>query len=253
MTSRSSIEWTESTWNPITGCTKISPGCKHCYADRMAKRLQAMGQPKYVNGFQLTLHEQELEKPLAIKKPQIIFVNSMSDLFHKNVPLNFILKIFDTMRQAHWHTFQVLTKRADRLQQLDSKIDWPENVWMGVSVENHDYVHRIDCLRATSAYIKFLSLEPLLGPLSSLDLTGIDWVITGGESGPGARPMAEEWVIDIRDQCIDAGVPFFFKQWGGVNKKRRGRVLKGQVYNEMPFAKWTNASDEQRAAFAVAG
>jgi protein gp37 len=252
MTSRSSIEWTESTWNPVTGCTKISPGCKHCYADRMAKRLQAMGQPKYVNGFQLTLHEQELEKPLAIKKPQIIFVNSMSDLFHKNVPLDFILKIFDTMRQAHWHTFQVLTKRADRLQQLDSKINWPENVWMGVSVESHDYVHRIDCLRATSAYIKFLSLEPLLGPLSSLDLTSIDWVITGGESGPGARPMAEEWVIEIRDQCADASVPFFFKQWGGVNKKQSGRVLKGHVYNEMPFAKWTNASDEQKAAFAIA-
>jgi protein gp37 len=253
MTTKSSIEWTESTWNPITGCTKISPGCKHCYADRMAKRLQAMGQPKYVNGFQLTLHEQELEKPLAIKKPQIIFVNSMSDLFHKNVPLDFILKVFDTMRQAHWHTFQVLTKRAERLQKLDPKIDWPENVWMGVSVESQDYAHRIDCLRATNAHIKFLSLEPLLGPLSSLDLAGIDWVITGGESGPGARPMAEEWVIEIRDQCADAGVPFFFKQWGGFNKKQNGRTLEGRVHNEMPFAKWLNVSDEQRAAFVVAG
>jgi protein gp37 len=234
MPSRSSIEWTESTWNPITGCTKISPGCKHCYADRMAKRLQAMGLDKYANGFRLTLHEGELEEPLKIKKPQVIFVNSMSDLFHEGVPLRFILQIFDTMRQADWHTFQILTKRAERLLELDEHIDWPRNVWMGVSVENLDYTFRIDLLRQTNAFVKFLSLEPLLGPLPELDLGNIDWVIVGGESGPGARPMLEEWVIDIRDQCIAADVPFFFKQWGGVNKKRSGRLLNGATWDQMP-------------------
>src|SRR5512141_922921 len=234
MGTNSAIEWTESTWNPVTGCTKISPGCTHCYAERMAKRLQAMGQPNYVNGFKLTMHENALEKPLEWKKPQVIFVNSMSDLFHKDVPVDFIQQVFDVMRRANWHTFQVLTKRAERLQELDSQIEWPANVWMGVSVENQDYTYRIDHLRQTHARIKFLSLEPLLGPLPHLNLKGINWVIVGGESGPGARPLLEEWVIDIRDQCKAKHVPFFFKQWGGVQKKRTGRLLQGRTWDDMP-------------------
>jgi len=234
MATKSSIEWTESTWNPLTGCTKVSPGCKHCYAERMAKRLHAMGQPNYVNGFKLTLHPQALEIPLSWKKPQIIFVNSMSDLFHKDVPIDFIQQVFDVMRRADWHTFQVLTKRAERLQEIDPQIDWPANVWMGVSVENQDYTYRIDHLRQTHAKTKFLSLEPLLGPLPKLKLRGINWVIVGGESGPGARPMAEEWVLDLRDQCRAKRVPFFFKQWGGVQKKRAGRLLQGTAWDEMP-------------------
>ena len=234
MSTHSSIEWTESTWNPVTGCTKVSPGCKHCYAERMAMRLKAMGQPKYANGFKLALHEDTLEQPLDWRKPNIIFVNSMSDLFHKDVPLPFIHKVFDIMHRASWHTFQVLTKRSRRLLELNPEIDWPSNVWMGVSVENRDYTFRIEHLRQTDAQIKFLSLEPLLAPLPGLNLRGIDWVIVGGESGPGARPMAEEWVVDIRDQCRVARVPFFFKQWGGVRKKRTGRVLGGRTWNQMP-------------------
>lgn len=234
MPSQSSIEWTESTWNPITGCTKVSPGCKHCYADRMAKRLKAMGLDKYANGFELTLHEDELERPLDIKKPEVIFVNSMSDLFHEKVPIEFIQRIFDVMREADWHTFQILTKRANRLAELNEHIDWPTNVWMGVSVENRDYTFRIDLLRQTDAHIKFLSLEPLLGPLPNLNLSHIDWVIVGGESGPGARSMLEDWVVDIRDQCVAAKVPFFFKQWGGFNKKRAGRLLQGVTWDQMP-------------------
>ncbi len=234
MATRSSIEWTESTWNPLTGCNKISPGCKHCYAERMALRLQAMGQPNYANGFKLTLHEGALELPLTWKKPQVIFVNSMSDLFHKDVPAEFILNVFDVMRRASWHTFQVLTKRSDRLLKMNDQIEWPANVWMGVSVENKDYAFRIDHLRQTAARVKFLSLEPLLGPLPKLNLRGIDWVIVGGESGPGARPIDEEWVIDIRDQCRRARVPFFFKQWGGVHKKRTGRILRGRTWDQMP-------------------
>jgi protein gp37 len=234
MATKSSIEWTESTWNPLTGCTKVSPGCKHCYAERMAKRLHAMGQPNYANGFKLALHPQALEIPLSWKKPQVIFVNSMSDLFHKDVPVDFVQQVFDVMRRASWHTFQVLTKRSERLLQLSSEIDWPDNVWMGVSVENQDYTFRIDHLRRTGAKIKFLSLEPLLGPLSNLDLSGINWAIVGGESGPGARPILEEWAIEIKDQCRAARVPFFFKQWGGVNKKRTGRILQGRTWDEMP-------------------
>lgn len=234
MATHSSIEWTESTWNPLTGCTKISPGCKHCYAERMALRLQAMGQPNYSNGFKLTLHQQVLELPLHWKKPQLIFVNSMSDMFHKNVPLEFILRMFDVMRRASWHNFQVLTKRSERLLELDPLIDWPDNVWMGVSVENRDYTFRIDHLRQTHSRIKFLSLEPLLGPLPNLNLKGINWAIVGGESGPGARPVAEEWIVEIRDQCLAAHVPFFFKQWGGFNKKRNGRTLQGRTWDEMP-------------------
>lgn len=234
MATKSSIEWTESTWNPLTGCTKISPGCKHCYAERMALRLQAMGQPNYANGFELTLHEHVLTAPLTWKKPQTIFVNSMSDLFHKDVPSTFIDKVFAVMRQAHWHTFQVLTKRSARLLDLTPDIDWPPNVWMGVSVETEAYTFRIEHLQQTGARVKFLSLEPLLGSLPQLNLRGINWVIVGGESGPGARPLQEAWVLDIRDQCETAGVPFFFKQWGGVRKKRAGRMLEGQTWDAMP-------------------
>lgn len=230
----STIEWTEATWNPLTGCTKISPGCKNCYAERMALRLQAMDQPNYRNGFKLTLQPHALTLPLKWKKPQMIFVNSMSDLFHKDVPLEYIESVFDVMKRASWHTFQVLTKRSGRLLQVSSQLDWSPNVWMGVSVENHKYVSRIDDLRLTGARVKFLSLEPLLGPLANLNLSNIDWVIVGGESGPHARPMAPEWVVEIRDQCTRAEVPFFFKQWGGVRKKTTGRILEERTWDEMP-------------------
>ena len=235
MATNSAIEWTESTWNPLTGCTKVSPGCKHCYAERMALRLQAMGQPNYRNGFKLTMHHHVLELPLSWKQPQMIFVNSMSDLFHEEVPLEFIRKVFDVMHRATWHTFQILTKRSTRLFEIDGELDWPENVWMGVSVENNHYINRIDHLRRTHAQIKFLSLEPLLGSLPHLNLEGIHWVIVGGESGPKARPMDRAWLINIRDQCLRAGVPFFFKQWGGVNKKKTGRVLDGRTWDELPI------------------
>lgn len=235
MAGHSSIEWTESTWNPLTGCTKISPGCRHCYAERLAKRLKAMGQLNYANGFKLTMHPHILEKPLEWKKPQLIFVNSMSDLFHESVPLDFIHEVFGVMRRASWHTFQVLTKRSKRLLDLSEAIAWPTNVWMGVSVENRDYTFRIDHLRQTGAQVKFLSLEPLLGPLPGLDLSGINWVIVGGESGPGARPIEEGWVIDIKNQCSAFNVPFFFKQWGGVNKKHNGRILEGRTWDEIPI------------------
>lgn len=234
MAHNSPIEWTESTWNPVTGCTKISPGCKHCYAERLAKRLKAMGQPNYRNGFNLTLQPHMLELPLKWKKPQTIFVNSMSDLFHTEVPLDYIQQVFDVMNRAHWHRFQVLTKRADRLAEVSSELHWSQNIWMGVSVESQKYVHRIDDLRQTGAKIKFLSLEPLLGELKNLDLCQIDWAIVGGESGYGARPIKLEWVLDIQKQCKEYQVPFFFKQWGGFNKKKTGRLLEGRTYDEMP-------------------
>ena len=234
MAANSSIEWTKSTWNPVTGCTKISPGCKHCYAERMALRLQAMKQPNYADGFKVAIHWQVLNLPLKWKKQQPIFVNSMSDLFHEGVPLSFILEVFDVMRQASWHHFQILTKRSERLAELSTELWWPENVWMGVSVENASYTFRIQHLRSIRAALKFLSLEPLLGPLPNLDLSGIDWVIVGGESGPMARPMDKAWVTDIRDQCQEAGVPFFFKQWGGVRKKKAGRLLDGRTWDEVP-------------------
>lgn len=237
MCARSTIEWTECTWNPVTGCTKISPGCRHCYAERMARRLQAMGQQNYANGFDLAVHPHMLALPFRWKKPQMVFVNSMSDLFHQDVPQEFIQEVFDVMRRAFWHTFQVLTKRSARLLELSPRINWPDNVWMGVSVETKDYVSRIDDLRETGAKTKFLSLEPLLGPLPRLDLRAIDWVIVGGESGPRARPMAEEWATGIRDQCLSSEVPFFFKQWGGVNKKRTGRTLQGRTWDQMPVAR----------------
>jgi len=234
MAQGSGIEWTESTWNPVTGCTKISPGCAHCYAERMAARLQAMGQVNYANGFALTLQPHMLELPLRWKKPQTIFVNSMSDLFHVSVPLDYIRQVFDVMARARWHRFQVLTKRADRLNAISAEIDWPANVWMGTSVESDRYRGRVDDLRACGARVKFLSLEPLLGPLPDLDLAAIDWVIVGVESGPGARAMDPRWATDLRDQCQRAGVPFFFKQWGGKNKKQTGRVLEGRLWDEMP-------------------
>ena len=232
--SASRIEWTESTWNPVTGCTKISAGCLNCYAERMAKRLRAMGQPNYANGFAPTVHRHVLDHPLHWRRSRRIFVNSMSDLFHKAVPTDFLKAVFGVMEEADWHWFQVLTKRAGRLQQLARHLPWPQHVWMGVTVEREDNTDRIEALRNTPAAVKFLSLEPLLGPLSDLDLTGIDWVIVGGESGPGARPMREEWALDIRDQCIAAGVPFFFKQWGGTNKKKAGRMLQNRAWDEVP-------------------
>jgi protein gp37 len=230
----SAIEWTESTWNPVTGCTKISPGCKHCYAERMAKRLKAMGAAAYARGFELALHERVLEYPLTWKKPQRIFVNSMSDLFHKDVPLDFLMRVFEVMNKANWHQFQILTKRSERLLELHQKLGWAPHIWMGVSVETEGYSMRIDHLRATGAHVKFLSLEPLLGPLENLNLQGIDWVIVGGESGPHSRPMQGTWAMNIRDQCTRAGVPFFFKQWGGFNKKKAGRRLDGEYWDEMP-------------------
>ncbi len=234
MAVRSRIEWTESTWNPVTGCTKVSAGCKHCYAERMAKRLEAMGQPNYAKGFSLTIHPHVVDGPLSWKTPQMIFVNSMSDLFHKDVPVEFILRVFDVMNRAHWHQFQILTKRSGRLLQLSPQLPWAKNIWMGVSVESEQYTSRIDDLRGTGAAIKFLSLEPLLGPLPNLNLAGIDWVIVGGESGPRARPMDKAWVVEIKEQCAAAKVPFFFKQWGGWNKRKTGRTFLGRTWDEMP-------------------
>jgi protein gp37 len=235
MAIKSSIEWTESTWNPSTGCDAISPGCENCYAERMSHRLKAMGQRKYRNGFRLTTHPNTLELPLRWKQPQRIFVNSMSDLFHDKVPLDYIQQVFKTMRSAHWHQFQILTKRSGRLLAVNEQIDWPANVWMGVSVESAAYKARIDHLRKTGAAVKFLSLEPLIGDLGELNLDNIDWVIVGGESGPGARQMEKTWVDSICRQCRKGDVPFFFKQWGGVQKKRAGRNLDGRTYDEMPL------------------
>lgn len=234
MSTKSRIEWTDSSWNPLTGCTKVSQGCKNCYAERMAARLKAMGNPNYSNGFNLTLHENAINLPLSWKTPQFIFVNSMSDLFHEKVPLEFILRVFDVMRQASWHTFQVLTKRSERLMSLNEDIDWPSNVWMGVSVESHQYKYRIDHLRQTDAAIKFLSVEPLLGPIPQMNLSGINWVIVGGESGPNSRPIEVSWVLDIKEQCLEERVPFFFKQWGGKNKKKTGRLLEGRTWDDLP-------------------
>ena len=232
--STSKIEWTDSTWNPLTGCTKISEGCANCYAERMAKRLQAMGNPNYVNGFELSFHRQSLELPLNWKKPQMIFVNSMSDLFHEAVPLDFIKEVFNVIKLASWHTFQILTKRSQRLLEYSNELEWPDNVWMGVTVETSSYVSRIDDLRKTNAFIKFISIEPLLSPLHNLDLTGINWVIVGGESGPKSRPMNPEWPKEIKNQCKEQGVPFFFKQWGGTNRKKNGRLLEGSTWDELP-------------------
>ena len=236
MAALSKIEWTETTWNPVTGCTKISYGCKHCYAERMSKRLQAMGMEKYRRGFEVVVHESVLQEPLKWKSPSLVFVNSMSDLFHKAVPIDFVQSVFEVMNQASQHTFQVLTKRPGRVKQIDARLDWAPNIWLGTSIESERWQDRLNRLKSTGARTKFLSLEPLLGPLPDLDLTGIDWVIVGGESGPGARPMDAEWVREIRDNCVDSEVPFFFKQWGGVFKKRTGRILDDRTWNQMPAA-----------------
>jgi protein gp37 len=230
----SKIEWTQVTWNPATGCTKISDGCKNCYAERIARRLQAQGQAHYLDGFKVRTHEDSLTIPLKWKKPRVVFVNSMSDLFHDEIPESFVHKVFHVMNRARHHIFQILTKRSENLLKLNDRLPWSDNIWMGVSVENAKYLYRIDDLRETSAYVKFLSFEPLLGPVKGVDLEAIDWVIVGGESGPRARPIKSAWVKDIRDQCLGAKVPFFFKQWGGVDRKKSGRLLDGQIWNDMP-------------------
>ena len=228
------IEWTDVTWNPVTGCSKISPGCKHCYAQRMAKRQQAMGRPRYRDGFAVTLQPEMLNAPLSWRKPRNVFVNSMSDLFHDAVPLEYIKRVFAVMECADWHTFQILTKRAERLDEVASLLPWPRNVWMGVTVENAKCTSRIAYLVKVPAAVRFLSVEPLLGPIPNLPLEGINWVIVGGESGPGARPMEAAWAEQIRDRCVASEIPFFFKQWGGVNKKKTGRTLSGRTWDEMP-------------------
>ena len=250
MAQQSSIEWTDATWNPVTGCTKISQGCKFCYAERMAKRLQAMGQPRYADAFKVTLQPDTLDLPLRWRKPRTIFVNSMSDLFHQHVPPHYIRRVFETMRRAERHRFQVLTKRSGRLRSLARRLPWPENVWMGVSLESAQHLDRIDDLIEVPAAVRFLSVEPLLGPIPDLPLQGIDWVIVGGESGPRCRPMMKQWALDIRDACTDAGIPFFFKQWGGPNKKRAGRSLDGRSWDQMPIAerRWPAQEPPRRAS-----
>jgi len=232
--SNTTIEWTEATWNPVTGCSKVSPGCLHCYAERMAKRLQAMGQPNYRDGFAVRTHEHTLELPASWSKPRMVFVNSMGDLFHEEVPIHFIRRVFEVMESTSRHTYQLLTKRADRLAKVAPLLPWPRNVWMGVTVEDNEHLRRVDLLRAVPSAVRFLSIEPLLGPLPDLKLDGVDWVIVGGESGPGARPMYTDWVVDIRDICLNFEVPFFFKQWGGVRKKASGRELERRTWSQMP-------------------
>jgi len=237
MAGKSKIEWTEVTWNPITGCTKISEGCLNCYAEKMAKRLNAMGQDKYRNSFKVTLHPNCLNEPLNWKKPQVIFVCSMSDLFHKNVPDEYIKQVFEVMNKANWHTFQVLTKRSKRLAQLAPELNWTDNIWMGVTVESQAQKHRISDLTKIPAKIKYLSVEPMITPIKPIPLKGINWVIVGGESGPGSRPIKEDWITYIRDKCFDSKVPFFFKQWGGTNKKEAGCLLQGEHWKQYPILK----------------
>ena len=234
MSTRSAIEWTEITWNPVTGCTKVSHGCKFCYAERMSKRLKGMGVEKYSAGFAVRVHERLLSQPLSWRTPRLVFVNSMSDLFHEAVSDRFIQDVFAVMNQASQHTFQILTKRPERVAQMNQCLSWTSNVWMGTSIESSRWMYRANYLKDTSAHIKFLSLEPLLGPLSDLSLSGIDWVIVGGESGPGARPMHGAWAREIRDNCLQTMVPFFFKQWGGVHKKKTGRTLDNRTWDELP-------------------
>lgn len=234
MASKTKIEWTEVTWNPVTGCNKVSQGCKNCYAERMAKRLKAMKNQRYINGFNITLHHDLIDAPRKWKKPRLIFVNSMSDLFHEKIPLDFIQQVFKTMNETPQHTYQILTKRTERLKELSSYLNWSNNIWMGTSVENIEVTYRIDDLKTVPAHIRFLSCEPLLGSLGKLNLDDIHWVIVGGESGPKARPMKKDWVLEIRDQCEEQNVPFFFKQWGGVQKHRNGRTLDNKIYNEYP-------------------
>jgi len=237
MSDNTGIEWADASWNPVTGCTKISPGCKHCYAERLALRLKAMGNRRYRNGFEVTLQPDQLTLPLRWRQPKLIFVNSMSDLFHEAVSEDYIRRVFDLMMRADWHVFQILTKRSERLAKLAANLPWPRNVWQGVSVESARYTWRIAHLRKVPAAIRFLSVEPLLGPIPNLPLEGVHWVIVGGESGGGRREMAPEWVREIRDQCLGAVVPFFFKQWGGRTPKSRGRVLDGRTWEEMPWVR----------------
>ena len=234
MALHSAIEWTQTTWNPVTGCSKVSPGCLHCYAEQMSFRLRSMGQKNYSSGFTTTLHPHMLDLPLRWKKPMVIFVNSMSDLFHEEVPVSFIQRVFEVMNMATRHTFQILTKRSRRMQEINPILPWSQNIWMGVSVESKKWLTRIDDLRGTDARLKFVSFEPLLEPLENIPLQGIDWVIVGGESGPQARPLQKEWVIQIKDACQQYGIPFFFKQWGGTRKKRAGPILDGRVWDAMP-------------------
>ncbi|WP_445150494.1 DUF5131 family protein [Baekduia sp. Peel2402] len=234
MADNSAIEWTEATWNPVTGCSKVSPGCAHCYAETFAERWRGIPGHPYEQGFDLRIWPQRLDVPLRWKRPRMIFVNSMSDLFHEDIPVEFVHAVFDVMRRADWHTFQILTKRHDRLAELASELDWPPNVWMGVTIENRRFVHRADCLRRVPAAVRFISAEPLLGPLEGLDLSGIDWLIAGGESGPRHRPVKVEWLRDLRDRCDDEDVAFFFKQWGGARPKSGGRTLDGQEYDGFP-------------------
>lgn len=236
MADHSGIEWTDATWNPVTGCTKVSPGCKNCYAEQLAVRLRAMGIPRYRNGFAITLQADQLDLPLRWRKPKRIFVNSMSDLFHESVPEEFVRRTFDVMSAAHWHVFQVLTKRSQRLAALAPRLPWPPNVWQGVSVESPRYVDRVEDLRQVPAAVRFLSVEPLLKPIPQLRLEGIHWVIVGGESGPRRRPISAEWIRMIRDQCLREDVPFFFKQWGGRTPKSHGRLLDGRTWDQMPAA-----------------
>lgn len=237
MAHKSKIEWTDTTWNPVTGCTKVSTGCKNCYAERMAYRLQSMGNIRYKNGFNLTLHPDLIHKPLSWKKPRFVFVNSMSDLFHEDVPLHFIKEVFHTMSLANQHIFQILTKRSKRLVDISSELKWSNNIWMGVSVENQSVVNRIYDLINVPANVRFLSCEPLIGPINDLPLSGIHWVIVGGESGPRSRLMERDWVINIHSECKKHQVPFFFKQWGGVHKKKNGRILNNQTYSELPVSR----------------
>lgn len=237
MAQASRIEWTEATWNPVTGCTQVSPGCAHCYAKTFAERWRGIPDHPYEQGFDLRLWPKRLDVPLRWRKPKTIFVNSMSDLFHEDVPDDFIAAVFSTMRQAHWHTFQVLTKRQSRLEELAPALDWPPNVWMGVSIENRRFIHRADSLRHVPAAVRFISAEPLLGPLDGLELDGIDWLIAGGESGPRHRRVDAQWIRQLRDSCVEEGVAFFFKQWGGTRPKANGRILDGQEWNEYPAAK----------------
>lgn len=234
MSENSTIEWTEATWNPVTGCDPVSSGCNHCYAKRLALRLKAMGNPSYTNGFNVTLHPDLLDRPLTWKRPKRIFVNSMSDLFHRDIPFEFIQNVFSVMERADWHIFQILTKRTERLKELAPRLSWPKNVWIGATVESDAYKSRIEDISQIHAAVRFLSLEPLLTPMPTMNLGNIDWVIVGGESGPGARPLLIGWVEDILQQCIENSVPFFFKQWGGTNKKKAGRMLNGKIYSEMP-------------------
>jgi protein gp37 len=234
MSDRSAIEWTEASWNPATGCSKVSPGCAHCYAETFSERFRGVPRHPYEQGFDLKLWPNRLGLPLRWRRPRLVFVNSMSDLFHEDIPDDYIADVFEVMGRAHWHTFQVLTKRHERLAELAPELDWHPNVWMGVTIENRRFVHRADYLRQVRAAVRFISAEPLLGPLETLDLTDIDWLIVGGESGPKHRPVREEWLLELRDRCADEGVAFFFKQWGGVRSKSGGRLLQDRTWDEMP-------------------